>query len=150
MGWDGMGSKTGSKTGSKRHPRMTYAGPIQALPGDHIQPRRHLSLCVYVYGRVRLALAGSMPLRSPMPPRHALTSYWPSCLGWPLSRLAQALAWLNADNAYMADRGRGVPLGQPRWGGGCIYIGPPHKFFAQNDLMPYMQSNGEPDSWALT
>ena len=30
---------------------MTYAGTAQAAPGDHIQPRRHLSLCVYVYGR---------------------------------------------------------------------------------------------------
>ena len=30
---------------------MTYAGPILALPGDHIRPRRHLSLCVYVYSR---------------------------------------------------------------------------------------------------
>ena len=48
MGWDGMGSKTGSKTGSKRCLGMAYAGPILALPGDRIQPRRHLSLCVYV------------------------------------------------------------------------------------------------------
>ena len=37
----------------------------------------------------------------------------------------------------------GCPGVNPGGGGGCIYIGPPHKFFAQNDLMPYMQSNGE-------
>ena len=30
-----------------------------------------------MYMAARLALAGSMPLHSPMPPRHALTSYWP-------------------------------------------------------------------------
>ena len=77
MGWDEMGSKTGSKTGSKRHPRMTYAGPIQEPPGDHIRPRRHPSSRTYVYGRARLASAGPMPLPSPMPLRHALKLYGP-------------------------------------------------------------------------
>ena len=138
MGWDGMGSKTGSKTGSKRHPRMTYAGPILALPGDHIQPRRPLSLCTY--RDTRLTPAGPMPSTSSMQLRHALTSYGP----------AQPLAWLNADHAHRDCRDRPRPRLDPGGGGSCIYIGPPHKFFAQNDLMPYMQSNGEPDSWALT
>lgn len=78
ISWDGMRPKTGSKTGSKRCFGMAYAGTIQVPPGDRIRPRRPLSLCVYVYGRARPAPAGPMPLRSPMPLRHAPKLYGPA------------------------------------------------------------------------
>jgi hypothetical protein len=76
------------------------------------------------------ALGRSMPMPSPMPSRPYL---WVRGYVWPS---AIPIAPIGISGS------RGYPGVDPGGGGGYIYIGPSHEFFAQNDLVLYMQISG--------